>query len=204
MTENKIYGMILASASPRRKDILSNIGVKFGIFTADCDEYIEEGTEPENAVMLLSMKKCAASAKYFSGEDKIVIGADTVVVFENEILTKPKDKEDAHIMLKRLSGKTHSVLTGVSILRTSDAKCESFYEKTDVKFKDLTDEEISAYIATGEPLDKAGSYGIQGIGSVFIEKIDGDYFNVVGLPVSRLCEKLKNEFGINIITERQE
>ncbi|MBE7040251.1 MAG: septum formation inhibitor Maf [Ruminococcaceae bacterium] len=197
-------GIILASASPRRRDILSNIGVKFGIFTADCDEYIEDGIMPAEAVMLLSMKKCAASAKYFANEKKIVIGADTVVVFENEILTKPKDSEDAFAMLRKLSGRIHSVMTGVSIMRTSDAKCETFYEKTDVKFKDLTDEEIRAYIKTGEPLDKAGSYGIQGIGSLFIEKIDGDYFNVVGLPVCKLCEKLKNEFDINIILEGQE
>lgn len=204
MFENKKTGIILASASPRRRDILSNIGVKFGIFTADCDEYIEEGILPFEAVMLLSLKKAAAASAYFEGEDKIIIGADTVVVFDNEILTKPKDADDAFLMLKKLSGKVHSVLTGVTLMRTSDAKSETFYEETFVKFKDLTDEEISAYIATGEPLDKAGSYGIQGIGSILIEKIDGDYFNVVGLPVSRLCEKLKNEFGINLILERQE
>lgn len=159
---------------------------------------------PAEAVMLLSMKKCAASAKYFEGEKKIVIAADTVVVFENEILIKPKDAEDAFAMLRKLSGRTHSVMTGVSIMRTTDAKCETFYEETTVKFKDLTDEEIREYIKTGEPLDKAGSYGIQGIGSLFIEKIDGDYFNVVGLPVCKLNEKLKKEFDINIILEGQE
>lgn len=204
MTDCENSGIILASASPRRRDILLNIGVKFGTFTADCDEHIDDGVEPSEAVMLLSMRKCAACAKHFAGTNKIIIGADTVVVFENEILTKPKDCDDAFLMLKRLSGKTHSVMTGVSVMRMSDVKCETFYEETSVKFKDLTDEEIVAYIKTGEPLDKAGSYGIQGIGSMFIEKIDGDYFNVVGLPVCKLCEKIKNEFNINIILERQE
>ena len=125
-----------------------------------------------------------------------------MVVLDGEVLTKPKDEDDAYLMLKKLSGKTHSVMTGISVMRTTDSKCETVFEETKVSFKEMTDEEIRSYIKTKEPLDKAGSYGIQGIGSMFIEKIEGDYFNVVGLPVSRLCDLLKKEFDINIILER--
>lgn len=204
MTDKNKCKIVLASASPRRKDLLENLGIKFKIVVASCDETIDDGIGPGDAVMLLSLKKAAAAGKAIEGENALVIGADTVVVFENEILTKPKDEEDAFNMLKKLSGKVHSVMTGITVLRTSDAKCETVYEETKVSFKKITDEEIKSYIKTFEPMDKAGSYGIQGIGSMFIEKIEGDYFNVVGLPVCRLCDLLKNEFNLNIILERQE
>jgi len=196
------YEIVLASASPRRKDLLENLGVKFKIAVASCDETIEDGIKPGDAVMLLSLKKAAAVAETLKGEKALVIGADTVVVYENEILTKPEDEEDAFRMLKKLSGKVHSVMTGITVMRTTDAKSETVFEETKVRFKEMTDEEIRSYIKTGEPNDKAGAYGIQGIGSMFIEKIDGDYFNVVGLPVCRLCDILKNEFDLNIILER--
>lgn len=204
MTDKNKCKIVLASASPRRKDLLENLGIKFKIVVASCDETIDDGIGPQEAVMLLSLKKAAAAAEAIKGENALVIGADTVVVFEDEILTKPKDEEDAFNMLKKLSGKVHSVMTGITVLRTSDAKCETVYEETKVSFKEITDEEIKSYIKTREPIDKAGSYGIQGIGSMFIEKIEGDYFNVVGLPVCRLCDLLKNEFNLNIILERQE
>ena len=196
------YEIILASASPRRKSLLENIGVKFGVVIADCDETISSDLLPHEAVMILSLKKAAAASLHFEKQNKIIIGADTVVVLDGEVLTKPKDEDDAYLMLKKLSGKTHSVMTGISVMRTTDSKCETVFEETKVSFKEMTDEEIRSYIKTKEPLDKAGSYGIQGIGSMFIEKIEGDYFNVVGLPVSRLCDLLKKEFDINIILER--
>ena len=196
------YEIILASASPRRKSLLENIGVKFGVVIADCDETISSDLLPHEAVMILSLKKAAAASLHFEKQNKRIIGADTVVVLDGEVLTKPKDEDDAYLMLKKLSGKTHSVMTGISVMRTTDSKCETVFEETKVSFKEMTDEEIRSYIKTKEPLDKAGSYGIQGIGSMFIEKIEGDYFNVVGLPVSRLCDLLKKEFDINIILER--
>ena len=204
MSVKNKYEMILASASPRRKSLLENIGARFSVITAECDETIGEGLTPSEAVMLLSLKKAAAVGEKFEKQPKIIIGADTIVVFEDEILTKPKDEEDAFNMLRKLSGKSHSVLTGVTVMDTFNSKSETVFEETKVFFKELTDDEITGYIKTKEPCDKAGSYGIQGIGSMFIEKIEGDYFNVVGLPVSRLCELLKKEFGINIILERQE
>ena len=191
------FEIVLASASPRRKDILENIGMKFKIAVASCDETIADGIKPQDAVMLLSLKKAAAVAVQFQGEKKIVIGADTVVVSNGEILTKPKDDEDAFNILKKLSGKEHSVMTGITLLRTSDAKCETVYEETKVRFKELADDEIISYIKTGEPKDKAGAYGIQGIGSMLIEKIDGDYNNVVGLPITRIYQELK-KIGIDI------
>lgn len=204
MLNYKKYEIVLASASPRRKELLENIGLRFKIAVASCDETIDDGIKPEEAVMILSLKKATAVAANFKGENKIVIGADTVVVFNNEILTKPKDSEDAYSMLKKLSGKKHSVMTGITVMRTSDSKSETVFCETEVYFKDLTDDEIRSYIKTKEPLDKAGAYGIQGIASIFIEKINGDYFNVVGLPVCRLCDLLKKEFDLNILFERQE
>ena len=204
MSVKNKYEIILASASPRRKSLLENIGARFSVITAECDETIGNELTPSEAVMLLSLKKAAAVGEQFEKQRKIIIGADMIVIFNNEILTKPKDEDDAFNMLKKLSGKSHSVLTGVTVMDTFSSKSETVFEETKVFFKELTDDEIAGYIKTKEPLDKAGSYGIQGIGSMFIEKIEGDYFNVVGLPVSRLCELLKKEFDINIIIERQE
>ena len=127
-----------------------------------------------------------------------MIGADTIVVKDGEILTKPKDKDDAIRMLTLLSGKSHEVITGVTVIDTKTAKSESFYESTKVYFKKLTEDEILAYTETNEPYDKAGSYAIQGKGALLIEKIEGDYFNVVGLPVCRLSCVLKEEFNIKL------
>lgn len=200
--DSQKYEIVLASASPRRKDLLKNIGMKFSICVAECDEFIDENVLPHEAVMLLSLKKAAAVAKCFEGKMKLIIGADTIVVSDGEILTKPKDKEDAFSMLKKLSGKVHSVLTGFTVMSAYDSKSITVFEETKVHFKEMTDEEINGYISTNEPMDKAGGYGIQGIGSMFVEKIEGDYFNVVGLPVCRLCNVIKKEFDINIIGER--
>lgn len=178
--------IILASKSPRRQELLKYITEEFEIKTADVDEALPDGISPSDAVCYLAEIK----AQPFKNENDIVIGADTVVAIDGKILGKPRDEEDARQMLKALSGNTHSVFTGVSIIKGESTK--TFSVETKVKFFELSDEEIDKYIASREPMDKAGSYGIQGQGSLFVEKIDGDYFNVVGLPISRLNKELKS------------
>lgn len=176
--------LILASKSPRRKELLSLITEDFVIKTADVDESLPNDIEPDKAVEYLSRIK----AEPFDNGIDTVIGADTVVAVDGKILGKPKDRDNAYNMLKMLSGKYHSVFTGVTVINPT--KSITFSIETKVKFFDLTDDEINAYIDTAEPYDKAGSYGIQGKGSLLVEKIDGDYFNVVGLPVSALNKHL--------------
>lgn len=178
--------IILASKSPRRRELLSLLTDDFEIMSADVDESLDEGISPEEAVMHLSKIK----AEPFKQSGKIVIGADTVVAVGKKILGKPENNGHAFEMLKSLSGKIHSVFTGVTIL--NGEKSKTFFCKTDVEFYNLTDEEISSYIATGECFDKAGAYGIQGRGALLVKGINGDYFNVVGLPVSMLNREIKN------------
>ncbi len=177
--------IILASKSPRRRELLSFITTDFTVKSADVDETLPQGITPDKAVEYLSKIK----AQPLKNETDIVIGADTVVALDGKILGKPRDKADAFATLRMLSGREHSVFTGVSVIKGE--KIETFSVQTKVKMFELTDEEIEEYIATGEPFDKAGSYGIQGKGSLLVEKIDGDYFNVVGLPISRLNRVLK-------------
>lgn len=177
--------IILASQSPRRRELFRYITENFKAVSSDVDESLPQGISPSDAVLHLSKIK----AEPFRNDDDIVIGADTVVALDGTILGKPQDDDDAVKMLKSLSGREHSVFTGVTIL--SKDKEKSFFVETRVKFFPLRDEDISAYIETREHVDKAGAYGIQGFGSLFAEKIDGDYFNVVGLPVSRLNRELK-------------
>ena len=187
--------IILASQSPRRKELLSLLDIPFKIMVSDADETVDAGLPPHFIAESLSLKKAAAVAKNVE-TPAIIIGADTIVLSEDEILGKPKDEDDAKNMLSALSGKWHKVISGVAIFRTTDAKSESFYVETNVKFSNLSEREISDYIKTNEPMDKAGAYGIQGKGAKFIEKIEGDYFNVVGLPLSKLYQVLKKEFNI--------
>lgn len=180
--------IVLASKSPRRSEILKNAGMDFTVRVADADETIPEGTSPENAVVYLAARKAMAVER---AEDETVLGADTVVVLDGEILGKPKNKEDAFNMIKKLSGRVHSVFTGVCAI--GNGVSITFAEETKVEFYKLTDEEINTYVNTDEPYDKAGSYGIQGLASKFIRGIQGDYFNVVGLPMSAIYQKiLKN------------
>ncbi len=181
------FNVILASQSPRRKELLRLITEDFSVITADVDETVDPALEAHETVMNLALKKAIAVAE--SNKESLVIGADTVVVLDGEILGKPKNREHAYKMLKSLSGNTHKVLTGVCIALGDTVK--TFYVSSNVKFYDLTDEEINEYIATGEPDDKAGAYGIQGKGSLLVEKIDGDYFNIVGLPIAELNKELK-------------
>lgn len=180
--------LILASASPRRKEIMETAGLLFSVHVSDTDETLPDGITASDAVTELSYRKALAVAKKFP--EDTVIGADTVVTLDGIILGKPSDEDDAKKMLRTLSGRTHQVFTGVCIIK--NGKANRFFEKTDVTFFDLSDEEIQSYIATGEPMDKAGAYGIQGRGCTLVKKICGDYFNVVGLPVARLLRKLKN------------
>lgn len=180
--------LVLASKSPRRSEILKNAGIDFTVRVADADETIPEGTSPEDAVVFLAARKALAVER---AEDETVLGADTVVVLDGEILGKPKDREDAFNMIKKLSGRVHSVFTGVCAIGNGISM--TFAEETKVEFYNLADDEINTYINTAEPYDKAGAYGIQGLASKFIRGIEGDYFNVVGLPISAIYQKiLKN------------
>ncbi|MEG6568967.1 Maf family protein [Thermoanaerobacterium thermosaccharolyticum] len=189
--------IVLASNSPRRREILSNIGLDFDVIPSNIAEETKE-EEPENIVMDLSRKKALCVAEKLD-DDSIVIGADTVVVIDGEILGKPKDKGEAFSMLRKLSGKWHKVYTGVSVVSLRNRKLINDYESTDVYIKNLSDDMILNYIEKGECLDKAGSYAIQGYGSLIVERINGDYFNVVGLPISKLYDIFLNEFNINLL-----
>lgn len=196
--------IILASGSPRRKELLEQIGVEFSICPAKGEEVITT-TVPKEAVVELSKQKAEEVAAGYLGwsqkqgelltpQDTLVIGADTVVAFGQEILGKPVDEADAKRMLAMLSGKTHSVYTGVTLVFISkDGKTGeySFFEKTDVTMYGMTDAEINRYVASGEPMDKAGAYAIQGKCAPYIKEICGDYYNVVGLPIARLYQELK-------------
>lgn len=193
------YRFILASASPRRRELLKQIGVTFEVMPAKGEEVITE-RQPEQVVMELSRQKAEEIASGIQEEHVIILGADTVVVYDGKILGKPKDETDAGRMLSMLSGNTHSVYTGVTVIviRDGESQSHSFYEETKVTMYPMTDAQISAYIRTGEPMDKAGAYGIQGKGAVFIEKIDGDYNNVVGLPLAKIFHTVEKTFGFSI------
>ncbi|MEH6942792.1 Maf family protein [Bacillus sp. JJ722] len=180
--------LILASASPRRHELLSILEIPFKTFSADIDETIPLNIAPEEAVQMLAFKKAQAAIN--THPNSIIIGCDTIVVRNDNILGKPTDREDAFRMLSQLSNHIHSVYTGVSII--SEDASVSFYEKTVVTFWELSEQDIEAYIDSGEPFDKAGSYGIQGKAALFVKKIHGDYYNVVGLPISRLARELSS------------
>lgn len=177
--------LVLASKSPRRSEILKNAGIDFTVRVADADETIPEGTRPEDAVVFLAARKAMAVPR---ADDEVVLGADTVVVLDDKILGKPKDRYDAFNMIKSLSGRVHSVFTGVCAI--GDGISLTFAEETKVEFYPLSDDEINEYVNTDEPYDKAGAYGIQGLASKFISGIHGDYFNVVGLPMSSVYKKI--------------
>ena len=198
---NREIKFILASGSPRRKELLGEIIPGFDIVVSEADEEsVPKTLPPELYVEELALLKAAASAKSLDKKrSAIVIGADTVVTLDGEILGKPSDEADAFKMLKRLSGRKHEVYTGYCVMRLEDGFTLSKAEKTEVFFKELDDERIRAYVETGEPMDKAGAYGIQGLGKVLINKINGDYNNVVGLPVSALFDVLEKEFDIRLL-----
>ncbi len=179
--------IVLASASPRRKELIAWLFDNVDIRPAECDETLPENIGAREAVEYLSKIKNHAVAESCSC-DELVISADTVVAVDDKILGKPVDKEDARRMLRLLSGKAHQVYTGVTI--SLNGKAKTFSEKTDVVFYDLTEEEIEEYISSPEPYDKAGSYAIQGKAGLLVKSINGDYYNVVGLPVARLRREI--------------
>ena len=177
--------VILASASPRRKELLGLFGIPFTIRVADIDETMDPEKTPFEEVGRVSRAKAVAIPT--QGED-VVIAADTIVVCEGKVLGKPRDEEEAKEMLRLLSGRDHQVMTGCTVLK-GDA-CHTFTDVTDLHFRDLSEKEIEKYVASGEPMDKAGSYGIQGGAALFCERMVGDYYNVMGLPVCRLWKVL--------------
>lgn len=196
--------IILASGSPRRKELLAQIGLSFTVRVSEADEHTEE-TKPEKLVCILSERKARAVWDELTEEEKkesILIGADTVVAVDDRILGKPADETEAFQMIKLLQGRSHQVYTGVTILKQGDLQLleegintcsiqkKQFFEKTDVLVYPMSEEEITAYVKTGEPLDKAGAYGIQGSFAAYIQGINGDYSNVVGLPVGRLYHEI--------------
>ena len=178
--------IILASASPRRKEILELADLEFDVMPSDAQE-ITTKTAPNEVVMELASIKAKDIYKK-SEKQSMIVGADTVVAYQGQILGKPTDEADAKRMLTMLSGQTHEVYTGVCIIE--DGKTKTFYEETKVTFYEISDEQIDYYIKTGEPMDKAGSYGIQGKAAVFIKGIEGDYYNVVGFPIARFLQEI--------------
>lgn len=193
-------GVILASKSPRRRELLSMLGVDFEIVTGDTDETINKQLPLEDEIKRLSFEKAkAASVKV--PKDDIIIAADTVVSLDGEVFGKPKDERDARRMLCELSGKTHKVITGVTVM--SGDRRDTRAMVTDVTFRNLTKTEIDEYVKTGDPMDKAGAYALQGISSIFVSGISGDHFNVYGLPLGMLSDMLRG-FGIKILGENRE
>lgn len=187
--------IVLASGSPRRKELLEMLGLEFEICPARGEESVQEGLSPEETVISLASEKAREVSARFPG-DTVVIAADTVVCAEGELLGKPRDRADAVRMLKLLSGRSHYVYTGVCVMCGGVSLAEA--EATEVRFRAVSDEEINAYADTGEPMDKAGAYGIQGKASVLIEGINGDYYNVMGLPLCRLGGILKT-IGVHLL-----
>ena len=195
MTEKKEPSIILASASPRRADLLTAIGVIFELVPSHVSERPHPQEAPADYIMRLARAKVVEVAR--KRDSGLVIGADTIVVLDGRLLGKPEDSADAQRMLRLLSGKWHAVMTGVSLYDATTKREVADYDKTLVRFAQLSDSEINWYVGTGEPFDKAGAYGIQGMGALFVEEIAGNYHNVVGLPIPlvyRLAKRLGYEF----------
>lgn len=187
--------LILASESPRRAQLLEQLGLRFRVVPANLEERIPERADPEEVERLAVDKALAVGNRF---PQAVVIGADTVVVVDGYVLGKPGNEREAISMLQRLSGREHTVVTGIAVYQAASHKLESAHEETRVWFRDLDWAEIEGYVLSGEPLDKAGAYGIQGLGAALVRRIEGCYFNVVGLPVARLVEMLK-EFNIRVL-----
>ncbi|CED93154.1 MULTISPECIES: Maf family protein [Romboutsia] len=191
--------IILASASPRRKEILENASVKFEVMASSIEELTLDGESPCQMVMRLAFEKGMDIAS--RQKNDLIISADTIVVIDNTVLGKPENEIEARKMITSLSGRTHQVITGISLINLDNNKKIIDYVISNVKFKNLSEEDINDYIRTKESLDKAGAYGIQGYGALLVDEIQGDYFNIVGLPISRLSDLLKKHFNINLFME---
>lgn len=183
--------IILASGSPRRKELLGKMGLEFEVISPEADERVQG--LPEERVEALAVRKARAVAEQV--DSGLIIAADTLVALDNQVLGKPGDEAQAFEMLSALSGRTHRVLTGVCLLDAADGRCVHFVSRSEVTFRPLEAEEIRAYIATGEPMDKAGAYGIQGLGGAFVSRLQGSFENVMGLPVQELGDAL-DQFGL--------
>jgi septum formation protein len=185
--------LILASSSPRRQELIRSLGLPYEIISSNADESVDEKLTPAEIVEVLSLRKAQAVCEVIRSSDKqgVVIGSDTIVVFQGQVLGKPTDGKDSFRMLSALQGNTHQVYSGVACVDSQTEVFNVSHRVTNVTMKPLTDEQIRRYIATGEPQDKAGSYAIQGLGATIVEGIEGDYFNVVGLPLSLLSDLLK-------------
>jgi len=188
--------LVLASSSPRREELLKRLGLNFTIVPSKINEDKFKSIAPELMVQKLAQKKAEEVAALV--EDTIIIAADTIVVKNKEIIGKPENKNDAKKMLQKLQGEKHTVYSGITVLSTETNNLLVDVDSTEVYLRSMNKQEINNYINTGEPFDKAGSYAIQGLGGIFVEKINGSYFNVMGLPIHKLAIMLK-EFGINII-----
>ncbi len=182
--------IVLASGSPRRAELLTMAGYEFEVMKTDTDENVE-ASDPAELVKILSQRKAEDAARL---TDKVVIAADTVVALDGIVLGKPSDTEDAKGMLAQLSGRSHSVFTGITLRRGDVAVTEA--HETKVYMRDISDAEIDAYVSTGDPMDKAGSYGVQGRAGMFVSRLEGDYYTVVGLPLCRVSEILRDKFEI--------
>ncbi|MBS4202753.1 Maf family protein [Lederbergia citrea] len=180
--------LVLASASPRRKELLQKLNIPFSTFSPRADESFSPNLSPNEIVTMLALRKANMASAQFP--ESIVIGSDTIVVNNDKVLGKPANRQEAKQMLEQLSGQTHSVYTGVAVVYGKISK--TFYEKTDVEFWELSDADIERYLDSGEPFDKAGAYGIQGLGALHVKSIKGDYYAVVGLPISRLSRTLSS------------
>lgn len=184
--------LILASASPRRQQLLQQLGLDFSVLTAEIEEKLSSDLPLTAAIIELARRKARAVQQQIEpGPGTYILAADTVVVLEQKVLGKPQDSEDAIAMLSRLSGRSHQVITAVVLLKADGSWEMGDYELTEVTFRPLQLEEIQAYVASGEPLDKAGAYGIQGLGGLLVEKINGCYYNVVGLPLVKTMQLLR-------------
>lgn len=195
-----MYKIILASGSPRRKEILEQIGIEFSVVISKDEEIIDKSKPDEIVEELATRKACSVASDM--NEEIIVIGADTMVALDGQVMGKPKNEQDAKAMVKKLQGKKHQVYTGVCAVVKETGKGDKiirFVQCTDVWVYPMTEEQINAYVATGEPMDKAGAYGIQGKFAVHIEKIEGEYLNIVGFPVSKLYQTLLKE-GIDLLS----
>ncbi len=188
--------IILASTSPRRKEILAKTKLPFIVAPSNYEEDMTLKFSPIELAKYLSAGKARSLINDY--KDAIIIGADTFVVFQNKLLGKPKNEQEAREMLQMLKGKENDLITGVTIIDTLNNKEKSFHEISKIFMKDIPDEIITAYIKTGEPLQMAGAYSIQEIGAIFIDRIEGDFFNAMGLPLARLAEELK-DFGVSVL-----
>ena len=195
--QSDIHKIILASKSPRRIELIQRLGLPFEVKAIDVDETFNDDFSIQDNIVRVAYKKANAVKDIMSiNDNEVIIGCDTVVCINDKVLTKPKDKDDAFNTLKLLSATYHNVISGVCLLTKN--KTITFTQSTKVEFSDMSDDEINYYINTGEVFDKAGSYAIQGNGSLFIKSIDGDYYNVMGLPLSKLYQMFKEIFGYTL------